>query len=436
MTLWRFIRSSSNGIAVALLSWGLNPARRGRGKRAAVAALLGVALLASACGSGNDDDNSAPTPGPVETSPEPVETPDPGSGNEDAAPGDAPEDEPGEPTPAPTAPPVPLGPPHTAELPWGDFALADRIGAKLAEGQQLNFVLSATATGDGGSGEAMSVGWERAAGEFDADVNPRVVGPNSADRAAQIETIDSLIGAGSIDCLAIEADDPASFTEVINRAIEAGIPTFTVGGDSPDSKRFAFYGLDDRAAGKLVGTMAGEWAAERRILMRKAGVLTGNVDDPRLMARMQGFVEGLLEVHSGIEFVNGPDAGVESLGFDPDAVYAATEAWMLANLDVDMVFHTDQGMAQAARVIADQSLYGDMYTSGFHMNADMANYILDGVVVVAVAQGLSNQAFSAGAACGEFLLEGDYEVGLVVQEPLTATDENVDTLDWTLPENQ
>ena len=30
-----------------------------------------------------------------------------------------------------------------------------------------------------------------------------------------------------------------------------------------------------------------------------------------------------------------------------------------------MIFHTDAGMAQVARVIADQSLYGDVYTSGF-----------------------------------------------------------------------
>jgi ABC-type sugar transport system substrate-binding protein len=395
--------------------------------------VLGIALLASACGSSSDNDDPAVSPPEVEPGLGDAATPEPSTADEPeevVVATEAPS------TPAPTAAPAPLGPPHTAELPWGDFALADRIAAKLADGQQLNFVLSATATGAEGSGEAMGGGWEKAAGEFGADINPRVVGPNSADRAAQIETIDSLIGAGSIDCLAIEVDDPGSFVEVINRAVDAGIPTFTVGGDSSDSKRFAFYGLDDRAAGKLVGTTAGEWAAERRILMRKAAVLTANTDDPRFQARMQGFVEGLLEIHSGIEFVNGPDEGVESLGFDPDAVYSAAESWVLAHPDVDMIFHTDQAMAQTARVIADQLLYGDMYVSGFYMDEDMANFILDGVAVVAVAQGLYNLAAAAGAACGDFLLDGDYEVGHVVQEPLVATDNNVDSIDWTLPENQ
>ncbi|WP_419847686.1 substrate-binding domain-containing protein [Candidatus Poriferisocius sp.] len=421
--------------------WGLGLAGRGGVKRVAVVSVVGFALLVSGCGSSSDSGGSEPSPAAVESSPEAVDASDSGVGGDGGGEVSEGEVSGGEEAPEPVATaapaaPAPLGPPHTAELPWGDFALAERIAAKLADGQQLNFVLSANATGAGGSGEVMGLGWEQAAGGFGADINPRVIGPNSADRAAQIETIDSLIGSGSIDCLAVEVDDPAAFVEVIDRAVDAGIPTFTVGGDSADSKRFAFYGLDDRAAGKLVGAVAGEWAAERRILMRKAAVLTANVDDPRYQARMQGFVEGLLEIHSGIEFINGPDMGIESLGFDPDEVYAATEAWVLANPDADMIFHTDQGMAQLARVIADQLLYGDMYTSGFHMNEDMANYLRDGVVVAAVAQGLSNQANSAGAACGQFLLQGAHETGHVVQEPLIATESNVDTVDWTQPENQ
>ena len=329
-----------------------------------------------------------------------------------------------------------MGPPHVAELPWGDFALADRIADKLASGERLNLVLSAASTGPGGSGEVLGAGWSQAAAEFDADLNMRIVGPNTADQAEQISIIHSLLDSGSIDCLAVEADGTDSFVATIDRAVNSGIPTFTVGGDSAESRRFAFYGLDDWAAGYLVGTTAGEWAAENRILMAKAGVLTGDADNPRHQARIEGFIEGLLDVHSGVEFANGPAEGVESLGFDPDAVYAAADAWVGGHLDVDMVFHTDRGMAQVARVIADRSLYGDMYTSGFHMSADLANYIRDGVVVVAVAQGLTAQASSAAAACAQFLLDGAYEVGRVVHEPLLATRDNVEAVDWTLPENQ
>ena len=395
-----------------------------------VVVVVGV-LLVSGCGSA-DDQISEPVTTLADTGDDTDDdTGDDGSSNVSS--GDSAS---AEAVPEPTVATEPLGAPYVAELPWGDFALADHTADKLASDEQLNFVLSVTATGAGGSGEILGSGWTQASGEIDASVNARVIGPNSADRAAQIETIDSLISAGSIDCLAVEVDDPDSFVEIINRAVDAGVPTVTVGGDSADSKRFTFYGLDDRATGKLVGTTVGEWAADSRILMRKAAVLTADVDDPRFVARMQGFIEGLLDIHSGIEFVNGPDHNIESLGTDPEAVYAAADAWIAANLDADIIFHTDSGMAQVAEVIADQSLYGDVYTSGFHMSANMANYIRDGVVVTAIAQGLSSQAATAAGACGDFLLDGDYETGHVVHQPLIATRDNVESINWTLPENQ
>lgn len=404
----------------------------GRGSRwsAAVAVIAVTALLVSGCGGddGGDDEASVPTSQAPDADGSGGSSADDSSGS-----GAGSADGTG---PAPDVSPEPLGAPFVAELPWGDFALADHIADKLADGAQLNFVLSAAATGAGGSGELMGAGWVEAGAGVDADVNARLIGPNSADRAAQIETIDSLISAGSIDCLAVEVDDPASFMEIIDRAVDAGIPTFTVGGDSADSKRFAFYGLDDRATGKLVGTTVGEWAANNRILVRKAAVLTGDVDNPRFVARMQGFIEGLLEIHSGIEFVNGPDNNIESWGFDPEAVYAAADAWMSENLDVDVIFHSDSGMTQVAEMIADRSLYGDVYTSGFHMSEHLANYIRDGVVVAAVAQQLSVQAANAAEACGDFLVDGDHETGHVVQQPLIAARDNVETLNWALPENQ
>ena len=401
----------------------------------AIAVVGVVALVASGCGGGGDGD-SAPGQGAATAAPTAA---DGGVGAIDPEAGPAPTAEAApEATSAtaPTAAPAPSGPPHTAELPWGDFTLDNRIAGKLAVGERLNLVLSAASTGAGGSGEVMGGGWTGAAAGFDADLNMRIVGPNSADQDEQVEIIHSLLDSGSIDCLAVEADGADSFVEVIDRAVDEGVPTFTVGGDSAESRRFAFYGLDDRAAGHLVGTAAGEWAAENRILMAKAGVLTGDADNPRYQARIEGFIEGLLSIHSGVEFANGPTEGVESLGFDPEAVRTAADAWVGAHLDVDMVFHTDRGMAQVARVIAERSLYGDMYTSGFHMSADLANYIRDGVVVVAVAQGLAAQASSAAAACAQFLLEGAYEVGRVVHEPLLATRDNVEAVDWTLPENQ
>ena len=244
----------------------------------------------------------------------------------------------------------PDGPPHAAKLAWGNFVLAERIAAKLDAGDPLNFVVSLTATG-ATSSASFEHGWAAAAGEVSeqhgVEIDARVIGPNSADVEAQAATIESLIASADIDCLAVEAASPRLLTDVIDLAVDAGIPVFAVGGDSPDSKRFAFYGLDDYAAGETAGSLVGQWAADGGILVRRAGVLTGDAGDQRSFDLMRGFVAGLSEIHSGVDWVNGP-ADVDSFGFDPFAVYDATEAWVLDNIDADIVFHTDEGLEALA----------------------------------------------------------------------------------------
>ena len=419
------------------------------------AAVSMLALLAAACGS--DDDSAPPAPSvPLEQEQE--SPPDPGgepAGDETTDEASTGEQEPVDDLPAVEEPVVgepvvgesvleepvveePAGPPHVAELAWGNFVLAERIAAKLDAGDPLNFVVSLAATG-ATSSASFEHGWAAAAAEVaeqhGVEVNARVIGPNSADTDAQAATIESLMASADIDCLAVEAANPRLLTDVIDTAVDAGIPVFAVGGDNPNSKRFAFYGLDDYAAGETAGSLVGQWAADGGILVRRAGVLTGDAGDQGSFDLMRGFVAGLSEIHSGVEWVNGP-SDVDSFGFDPFAVHDATEAWVLDNIDVDIVFHTDEGLEAVARVMADQLLYGDMYAVGFHMSEPVTNYIRERIVVTAMVQGLAEQARRAGAACGDFLLGGTHDTGHVVIEPVAVTRDNVDEIDWTLPENQ
>ena len=418
------------------------------------AAASALALLAAACAGDDGDDDPVASVPPVTTQQEPDSPPDPdsapaegetvdGASPDEQQPEQEPPavEEPAVEEPAVEEPVVeeePDGPPHVAELAWGNFVLAERIAAKLDAGDPLNFVVSLTATGATGSA-SFEHGWAAAADEVaeqhGVEVNARVIGPNAADAEAQAATIESLIATADIDCLAVEAANPRLLTDVIDSAVDAGIPVFAMGGDNPNSKRFAFYGLDDYAAGQTAGSLVGQWAADGGILVRRAGVLTGDAGDQGSFDLMRGFVAGLSEIHSGVDWVNGP-SDVDSFGFDPFAVHDATEAWVLDNIDVDIVFHTDEGLEAVARVIADQLLYGDMYAVGFHMSEPVTNYIRERVVVTAMAQGLTEQARRAGAACGDFLLGGTHDSGHVVIEPVAVTRDNVDEIDWTLPENQ
>ena len=82
----------------------------------------------------------------------------------------------------------------------------------------------------------------------------------------------------------ISCSDTVKCTSAINEAVDKGVPVMTFDSDAADSKRFAFYGLDDEKLGEKVMR---ELAAQ----LHKKGsvaVLAGNADAPNLRKRVDG----------------------------------------------------------------------------------------------------------------------------------------------------
>src|SRR5207244_1135199 len=77
-------------------------------------------------------------------------------------------------------------------------------------------------------------------------------GPENADQLRQKEILESFI-TQHVDGIAISCLNGDFLTDTINRAIDAGIPVVTWDADAPKSKRIAFYGVDDLAAGRILG---------------------------------------------------------------------------------------------------------------------------------------------------------------------------------------
>ena len=96
----------------------------------------------------------------------------------------------------------------------------------------------------------------------------------------------------------ISCSDPARTTGAINNAVERGVPVMTFDSDAAESKRFAFYGVDDEKLGREVMR---ELAAQ----MRKKGsvaILAGNADAPNLRKRVDG-VKKEAGLYPGIQIV-------------------------------------------------------------------------------------------------------------------------------------
>jgi ribose transport system substrate-binding protein len=82
----------------------------------------------------------------------------------------------------------------------------------------------------------------------------------------------------------ISCSDTEKCTTAINEAVDRGVPVMTFDSDAAESKRFAFYGLDDESLGK---TVMRELAAQ----LKKQGsvaILAGNKDAPNLRKRVDG----------------------------------------------------------------------------------------------------------------------------------------------------
>jgi ribose transport system substrate-binding protein len=138
-------------------------------------------------------------------------------------------------------------------------------------------------------------GAERAAKEL-GNVEILWRGPETADQLRQKEILESFI-TQRVDGIAISCLNGDFLTETIDKAVAAGIPVVTWDADAPRSRRAAFYGVDDQAAGRIMGEEA------VRLLGGKGDVaVITSVGAVNLERRLAGLKE-VLDRHQGVKVV-------------------------------------------------------------------------------------------------------------------------------------
>lgn len=139
------------------------------------------------------------------------------------------------------------------------------------------------------------LGAERAAKEY-GDVEVLWNAPASADQLKQKEILESYI-TQRVDGIAISSLNGEFLADTINRAIDLGIPVTTWDSDAPSSKRIAFYGVDDRASGHIMG----EEAIKLLNGKGKVAIIT-SLGAANLQNRLEGVKEALAKA-PGIQVV-------------------------------------------------------------------------------------------------------------------------------------
>jgi ribose transport system substrate-binding protein len=119
--------------------------------------------------------------------------------------------------------------------------------------------------------------------KYGVDVKVEWLTPPQQDGEVQAQRVRQALNEG-VDGILISCSDAGKVTGAINDAVDRGVPVMTFDSDAPQSKRFAFYGVDDEKTGQQ--TMA-ELA---KVLNGKGNVaiLAGNQNAPNLQRRVQG----------------------------------------------------------------------------------------------------------------------------------------------------
>ncbi len=130
-------------------------------------------------------------------------------------------------------------------------------------------------------------GAEAAAKELSAKYNIDIVidwrTPPNEDAQVQAQRIAQAVNEGD-DAIVVSCSDAGKLTGAINDAAARGVPVMTFDSDAPQSKRFAFYGVDDVASGEQVMSELSKQLGGKG----KVAILAGNQNAPNLRKRADG----------------------------------------------------------------------------------------------------------------------------------------------------
>ena len=178
----------------------------------------------------------------------------------------------------------------------GGAAAASYTFGVIAKSQS-NPVFQAARTGAFDAAKAIEA-------EHGVKVNIRWETPSDEDAQAQAQRIGQLTAA-SVDGITVSCTDAALLTPAINDAVDAGVEVVCFDSDAPNSKRFAYYGIDDVEAGREVMRQLAEAMGGSGVV----AILAGNQAAPNLQARVRGVVE---------EAENFPDISIGYTFYHPE----------------------------------------------------------------------------------------------------------------------
>jgi len=237
--------------------------------------------------------------------------------------------------------------------------------------------------------DVVEQGWKDAATKLGANVD--YIGPTALSLDDMIKYMETAI-AQKVDGIATMALNAEAMKKPISDAKAAGIPVVLVDTDSPDSQRDAYAGTSNYAAGQS----AGQYMAKVTGGKATIAILTGRLDQPNLVARVDGF-KNAISKFPGMKVVDmQPDDSDLQKGIQ------AAEAMLLANPGINAMFGSEGfGAPALGKVVKEAGKAGKIRVVGFDDLPESVDYIKAGVVDGVVVQ----KQYVMGYRAVEYLLK-------------------------------
>src|SRR4029450_3847912 len=134
-------------------------------------------------------------------------------------------------------------------------------------------------------------------GEHNVPIEIVWLTPPAEDGQVQAQGVAQAVNEGATAAL-ISCSDAGKVTGAINDAVARGVPVMTFDSDASQSKRFSYYGVDDRQLGEdVMGELAKLLGSKGRVALP-----AGNQNAPNLRRRVEG-VKAEAAKHHGIQII-------------------------------------------------------------------------------------------------------------------------------------
>jgi ribose transport system substrate-binding protein len=206
-------------------------------------------------------------------------------------------------------------------------------------------------------------GWKAACAYYGTQCE--YVGPTTVDINTQLQYMEAALAQG-VDGIVTDPLNPAQFATIFQQATDAGIPIVAMDSDAPDSARIAYYGSENKAAGKLLA----ETLVKLTDGKGKIGILTGKLDADNLRER----IDGMKEV-----FAQHPDMAIvaeEADNYEINVGIQKVEAMIQAHPEMNAIAGLHSQTPQAiTSALNELNLAGKIVATGW----DAAPEGIDGV---------------------------------------------------------